>query len=212
MNKQEFIELAKKYNCKAEFGDQYYCFHKVKDGGTKFTNIIRVSVEDFLRGNQNKTIYVYTLKDDNILWGDNINDGLNNHHGPPYRWLRAVAYDCPGNIAKKLLNEGITVDRTRGFGEIDDERKELTDFQKEAIDYFLNEETETDLLILNRKNPDVVGHKTFKQQAEDEFNATEFWLAMQYLDDIGIPREDDDGQTYSIVGRIKYLKNNKDEN
>ena len=30
-----------------------------------------------------------------------------------------------------------------------------------------------------------------------------------YLDDKGVPRQDDEGETYSIVGRIKQLETNK---
>jgi hypothetical protein len=40
---------------------------------------------------------------------------------------------------------------------------------------------------------------------EHYWRSTEFSCAMRKLDDLGIPRKDEEGETYSIVGRINLL-------
>jgi len=54
------------------------------------------------------------------------------------------------------------------------------------------------------------GLQDFAVRAEADHQSTEFWCAMEILDDIDVPRVDpDNGQTYSIVGRIAWLTRNK---
>lgn len=51
-----------------------------------------------------------------------------------------------------------------------------------------------------------LGLQDFAIEEEQRYNSTEFWCAMKKLDDLKVPRIDmDNGQTYSIVGRIMLL-------
>ena len=55
-------------------------------------------------------------------------------------------------------------------------------------------------------NPVSVGYTTVKQENERNYNSTEFWCAMQILDDLKVPRKEiSTGEPYSIVGRIMWL-------
>lgn len=94
MSKQEILELAKKYNCVVEFGEMYYKYYKPKNGGCKLTTYSKVPIEELMMNNQGKNIYICTVKDDNVLWGDKTDNYWNyaNHFNPPYIWLRAVVY------------------------------------------------------------------------------------------------------------------------
>jgi len=54
------------------------------------------------------------------------------------------------------------------------------------------------------------GLQDFAVKAEQEYNSTEFWCAMEVLDDLKVPRVDsENGQNYSIVGRIAWMTRNK---
>ena len=54
------------------------------------------------------------------------------------------------------------------------------------------------------------GYQSFSNREEQRYNSTEFWCAMKKLDDLKVPRVDEsNGQTYSIVGRIMWLSNNR---
>jgi hypothetical protein len=58
--------------------------------------------------------------------------------------------------------------------------------------------------------PNGLSIQTFSVRAEQDHNSTEFWCAMEKLDDIGVSRIDpSNGKTYSIVGRIAWLTRNK---
>lgn len=83
--------------------------------------------------------------------------------------------------------------------------KKLSSFQEKEIQDWLAEDDEFNLLVLNRDNQSVVGRRKFKNLEVIDYEATEYWCAMQYLDELEIPREDKNGETYSIVGRIKLL-------
>jgi len=54
---------------------------------------------------------------------------------------------------------------------------------------------------------ECVSFTSFEQLEKDKFQSEEFWCAMKILDDMKIPREDNEGKTYSLVGRIKQLHN-----
>jgi hypothetical protein len=80
----------------------------------------------------------------------------------------------------------------------------LSDLQKDGIKKW----TGKDVLTINPKGS--YGNQSFKNRAEEEYNSTEFWCAMQILDDMKVPREEKEtDKTYSIVGRIKWLAENK---
>lgn len=52
-------------------------------------------------------------------------------------------------------------------------------------------------------------HQGFAERQQESYDATEFWCAMQKLDDLNVPRIDEsNGQTYSVVGRIMWLAKN----
>lgn len=54
------------------------------------------------------------------------------------------------------------------------------------------------------------GLQSFAANAEKEYNSTEFWCAMEFLDDLEVPRVDsENGQNYSIVGRIAWMSRNE---
>ena len=93
MSKQEILELAKKYNCVVEFGENYFKPYK-REENIKFTTFSKAPIEEFMMNNQGKNIYICTVKDDNVLWGDKTDNYWNyaNHFNPPYIWLRAVVY------------------------------------------------------------------------------------------------------------------------
>ena len=47
---------------------------------------------------------------------------------------------------------------------------------------------------------------TFAMSEKTKYDSTEFWCAMEKLDDLNVPRIDEsNGETYSIVGRIMRL-------
>jgi hypothetical protein len=47
--------------------------------------------------------------------------------------------------------------------------------------------------------------QSFQSKQTESYQSEEFWCAMKVLDDLGIPRVDERGQTYSIVGRIMFM-------
>lgn len=56
-------------------------------------------------------------------------------------------------------------------------------------------------------NPDSVGYSTVIIDNETNYNSTEFWCAMEVLDDLKVPRKEiGTNKEYSIVGRIKWLE------
>ena len=72
--------------------------------------------------------------------------------------------------------------------------KSLKEWNGEGIISFCNE-------------PDSVGYSTIKIENEKNYNSTEFWCAMQILDDLKVPRKEvGTNKPYSIVGRIKWLE------
>jgi len=191
MSKEDVLELAKKYNCDVEFGMFYHKYYKPKQGGSKATKYTQVPIEELMMNNEGRSIYIYTFRDDNVLWGDKqlMSHKLEEHYDPPYVWLRAVVYDKP-TIAKEEKKVP---------------KKKLSPLQKACIDKWVLDNEEK-CLILNPHN-NTVSYKPFLTIAEDEYNGQEYGFAMKYLDELGIPREDEEGQAYSIIGRIKYLKN-----
>ena len=61
-----------------------------------------------------------------------------------------------------------------------------------------------------------VGPKTVVKQSDMDIKENQIELLKEdlevvhmYLDDLGLPRKDDSGETYSIVGRIKQMRNLK---
>ena len=80
----------------------------------------------------------------------------------------------------------------------------LTSMQK---DYIENWDGNSVLSIYPKG---IVGNQSFENSEKEKFNATEFWCAMTFLDDLEVPRvEAVTGKQSSIVGRIKWLKNNR---
>jgi len=60
--------------------------------------------------------------------------------------------------------------------------------------------------VLSIKPNGAYGLQDFAMAEEQRYNSTEFWCAMQKLDDLKIPRiEEETGKTFSIVGRIVWL-------
>lgn len=59
-----------------------------------------------------------------------------------------------------------------------------------------------DVLLLHG---DTVGHRTFAALSQGDYDATEFNCAMARLDELGVPRQDEQGRPYSIVGRVNLL-------
>jgi hypothetical protein len=70
MSKEEVLELAKKYSCDVEFGTEYYKYRKVNEGGTLFSTYTKVPIEELLANNPNRCVYIHTLKNENVLWGE----------------------------------------------------------------------------------------------------------------------------------------------
>ncbi len=105
-----------------------------------------------------------------------------------------------GDILRKLLNDPIEL------GIKPTPLKRISKLQQESIDGWLAKNEKGMCLILY-PDPNRVGYQSFSNMEWDKFDSTEFRCAMRYLDDLGVPRADDDGQEYSIVGRIKYLAN-----
>lgn len=93
-------------------------------------------------------------------------------------------------------------------------RIKLTDFHKQGIEKWGSFFGETEVLQLYPPTESRIdggyGTAKFATLEKDRYQSTEFWCAMEYLDDLNVPRVDEsNGETYSIVGRIMWLKNNK---
>jgi len=83
----------------------------------------------------------------------------------------------------------------------------LSDLHKEGIKEWGKDFGESEVLQLFPKGP--LGKISFSTLAEQEHQSTEFWCAMKVLDDLEVPREDESGKSYSIVGRIAWMTRNK---
>ena len=60
--------------------------------------------------------------------------------------------------------------------------------------------------VLSIEPKGAYGLQDFEMREEQSYNSTEFWCAMQKLDDLKVPRiEEETGKTFSIVGRIMWL-------
>ncbi len=81
--------------------------------------------------------------------------------------------------------------------------KTLQDFHGEALEKWNGEG-----VISLCNYPLSVGYSTVGQDNETNYQSTEFWCAMEVLDDLKVPRiEESSGKTFSIVGRIQWLNN-----
>jgi hypothetical protein len=76
----------------------------------------------------------------------------------------------------------------------------LSDLQIEAIKNWDGEK------VLSLEPNEGYTLQDFALKEEERYGATEFWCAMQKLDDLKVPRTDKEGKEYSIVGRIKRLE------
>lgn len=84
------------------------------------------------------------------------------------------------------------------------ENKNLNDLQKEGIEKWDGAD------VLSVYPGGSYGNMSFANAQDQSINATEFWCAMEVLDDLEVPRkEEGTNRPYSIVGRIMWLKNNK---
>lgn len=76
----------------------------------------------------------------------------------------------------------------------------LSDLQIEGIKNWDGEK------VLSIEPRGAYGLQDFAMKEEERYNSTEFWCAMQKLDDLKVPRiEEETGKTFSIVGRIMWL-------
>ena len=93
-------------------------------------------------------------------------------------------------------------------------KNELTNFHAEGIENWGSEFGDKEVLQLfppkNEGDTGSYGQISFENLANQEYQSTEFWCAMQKLDDLGVPREDSgNGEKYSIVGRIAWMTRNE---
>lgn len=84
---------------------------------------------------------------------------------------------------------------------------ELTDLHKQGIEEWGKDFGKSEVLQLYPKGS--LGKISFASLAEQEYQSTEFWCAMEFLDDLEVPRGNEKGENYSIVGRLAWMSRNK---
>lgn len=107
-------------------------------------------------------------------------------------------------ITSEMLDEMKVVKRPIFIEEWENgnQSHEITPVQQEHIDKWDGEKCLT-------LNPDgSVGFKTRERIKKEEEDATLYWAATTELDDLQVPKEDDNGNELNIIGRIRWLKAN----
>ena len=81
----------------------------------------------------------------------------------------------------------------------------LTELQKDGIKKWDGKE----VLSLYPVANGGYGLMKMSTKNNESYQSTEFWCAMEKLDDLKVPRVDEsNGETYSVVGRIMWLSRN----